>query len=211
MLLSNLRFGAFLSYVPKKEEHKALVQALKQDKVFSDSGITICERIAKEVKEKLVINPEFSEFFGDNVFLVPAPKSSLTKPGTLCVPKRLAEEFSKIRIGTILDCLERITEVTKSSLSNPKDRPKPIDHYNSIIVKRVNQNPMKILLIDNIITRGATILGCASKLRESFPNASIKAFVVLQAISNSKNFKSIEDPYTGDIILLEDGNCTTQR
>lgn len=210
MLLSSLKFGAFLTYAPKKEEHKGFIQMVKQDKVLPNSGITICERIAKEVKQKLSSNKNFSSFFGNDVSLVPVPKSSLMKPGMLWVSKRLAEEFSKLNMGNILDCLERKTQVTKSSFSDPKNRPKPIDHYNSIIVKNGLEEPKEILLIDDIITRGATLLGCASRLKEAFPNASIKAFVAVQSISNIKNFKKIEDPYVGYITLLND-NCSTNR
>ena len=117
MLLSNLKFGAFLTYVPRKEEHKRFIQSIKQDKVLSNLGITISERIAREVKEKMSNNPNFSDFFGSDVYLVPVPKSSLMKSDTLWVSKRLAEEFSKLGMGNILDCLERKTPVAKSSLS----------------------------------------------------------------------------------------------
>src|SRR3989344_7665142 len=206
MLLSNLKFGAFLTYLPKKEEYKGFIQTLKQDKVLPNSGITICERIAKEVKEKLSNNPKFSEFFGSDVYLVPVPKSSLMKPGMLWVSKRLAEEFSKLDMGKVFDCLERKIQVTKSSLAEPKNRPKPIDHYNRIIVKKCLEEPKKIVLIDDVITRGATLLGCATRLKEAFPDASIKAFVAVQSM-NDKNFKKIEDPYTSYITLSND-NCS---
>lgn len=210
MLLSSLKYGAFLTYVPKKEEHKRFIQMVKQDKILPNLGITICERIAKEVKQKLSNDQNFSEFFGNDVSLVPVPKSSLMKPGTLWVPKRIAEELAKLGMGKVFDCLERIKPVPQSHLLKSQDRLKPIDHYNSLNVKKVLEEPKEILLIDDVITRGATLLGCASRLKEAFPNASIKAFVAVQSISNIKNFKKIEDPYVGYITLLND-NCSTNR
>lgn len=48
-------------------------------------------------------------------------------------------------------------------------------------------------------------------IKRSFPNASIEAFVAVQTISNPNNFKAIEDPYIGEIILLHDGNSSTNR
>ena len=166
----------------------------------------ISERIAKEVKEKLSNNPKFSEFFSDDIYLVPVPKSSLIKPGMLWVSKRLAEEFSKLKMGIVFDCLERKTPVPASHLLKPKDRLKPKDHYNSINIKSSLQEPKKIVLIDDVLTRGATLLGCASRLKEVFPNASIKAFVAIQTISYPKNFKAV-----GEITLMSDGNSSTNR
>lgn len=163
MLLSKLKFGAFLTYVPREEKHKEFIHAIKQDKVLPKSGIPFSERIAKEVKAKLGNN---SEFFGKDISLVPVPKSSLMKPDTLWVSKRLAEEFAKLGMGIVFDCLERKNPVPQSHLLKPQNRLKPIDHYNSIIVKNSLKEPNKIVLIDDVITRGATLLGCASLLKE---------------------------------------------
>ena len=114
MLLHNLIFGAFLTYIPGKEDHKDLIQAIKQNKVLPNSGITICEHIAKDVKEKLSDKPNFSEFFGKDIYLVPIPKSSLMKPGMLWVSKTLAEEFSKLGMGKVFDYLESYSQETSS-------------------------------------------------------------------------------------------------
>lgn len=38
-----------------------------------------------------------------------------------------------------------------------------------------------IIIVDDVVTRGATIMGAAARLREAFPNARIRAFTIARA------------------------------
>ena len=57
-----------------------------------------------------------------------------------------------------------------------------------------NTTIKKIVLIDDVITRGATAIGVASRLKEVYPNADIKHFAVVRTISNPKNFVEFNQP-----------------
>lgn len=87
-----------------------------------------------------------------------------------------------------------------------KTGPKPIEHYNSMAVKETLDDPKEILLIDDVITRGATLLGAANKLADAFPNAQIHALAFMRTKSDPAEFVRILDPCKGKILLREDGS-----
>ena len=55
-------------------------------------------------------------------------------------------------------------------------------------VTRILSNPDEIILIDDVITRGATLLGAANLLADDFPETPIRAFVAMRTISNPDEF-----------------------
>jgi len=65
----------------------------------------------------------------------------------------------------------------------------------------------EIVLIDDVVTTGSTLLGCANKLLESYPSSLIRGFAVMRAVSNPVDFKQTLDPIVGAITLHSDGRC----
>ncbi len=59
--------------------------------------------------------------------------------------------------------------------------------------------PTEILLVDDIITRGATLLGAANRLAEVFPKARIRAFGAMTTISVASAFVALYKPLIGTI------------
>ena len=59
--------------------------------------------------------------------------------------------------------------------------------------------------MDDVITRGATIIGATNKLKDIFPNTIIRAFAAIRTISSSANFNNVYDPCIGQIELNENG------
>lgn len=164
------------------------------------------EYLAEGIKKHLNTLP-FAEYFKISPILIPTPKSSLSKSNTIWVPQRLASALVNESLGRdVKSLLQREKSVAKSSTSLPENRPKAIDHYNSMTVKETLDDPKDILLVDDVITRGATLLGAANKLADAFPNARIRAFAFMRTMSNPGEFKNIFDPCKGKITLREDGN-----
>jgi phosphoribosylpyrophosphate synthetase len=62
-----------------------------------------------------------------------------------------------------------------------------------------------IVLVDDIVTRGSTMLGAASRLAETFSGVRITAFAAMRTVSNHEEFSAIRDPRIGRIWLREDG------
>ncbi|AFU58648.1 purine/pyrimidine phosphoribosyl transferases signature-containing protein [Candidatus Nitrososphaera gargensis Ga9.2] len=176
------------------------MRALKDDEVLPNSQILTSEFIANLIRDNLNSLP-FSNFFKAKPILVPTPRSSLIRPGTLWVPQRLANALAQRGLGKNVEpCLNRFKAVRKSATSQG-DRPKAFEHYNSMEVQKIFPEPSEILLIDDIVTRGATLLGAANKLADAFPRAHIRVFAAMRTISPPDVFRSLFDPCVGNIEL----------
>jgi predicted amidophosphoribosyltransferase len=155
----------------------------------------ICDAIKNDVS-----NLPFANFFAANPILVPTPRSSLMKPSSLWVPKRLAHALVNKGLGkSVEECLKRVTPLRKAAISMASDRPKAVEHYHSFQVQKVFPEPKEILLIDDVVTRGATLVGAANKLADAFPNTHIRAFAAMRTMSS--NFKQTYEPQIGFISL----------
>jgi hypothetical protein len=209
LLLSKLEFGSLFAYCPRNIEgqnneeikkSKNVMLNLKRDSNLGNPPRVMSEIVSEMIKTKLD-NLPLKDFFGEDIYLVPIPKSHLIQKDTLWVPDRIARALSKQALGNYYPCLQRFIPVKKSSYSSSVDRPKALDHFNSIkFISQLHQ-PINILLIDDVITRGSTMLGCASVLRRQFPNVPIKGFAIIRTISNPIGFKTYDDPCIGEVTL----------
>ena len=201
---STVEFGSLLTYTPRgnlrdHDESRTTMRNLKNDVVLDTKNLmstTIAENIRKNLKDY-----PFRDYFGQDVTLVPIPKSSLRQNDELWVPQRIASAMANNGLGKNEDCLHRITPLPKSSQVVAQNRPKASMHYDSMSVDDLLFKPREIVLVDDVITRGATALGAASRLAEAFPDVKIRVFAVMRTISNSDEFSKIIDPRVGKINL----------
>ena len=203
-LPSKLAFSALLSYSTHPEspdQHTArnVMLDLKQGRRYQDPPISICQLIAKRLLDR-VRDGEFPGFFGPEVTAVPVPSSSLKKPGSLSIPRDLAAALEEVGlVGEVLSLVERTVALPKSATSRAQDRPKAIDHYNSLEVITGLLPPTKLLMVDDVVTRGATLLGTAGRVRDAYPDVPILAFSAMRAISEPSEFRGLVDPVVGTI------------
>lgn len=220
-LLSSLRFGSLLAYSPNgpgdQEPHrssKRFCHALKTDGPYRESP-------AIELAVERLAGGEFADletFFSPEVVLVPAPSSSpfpkqLKIPvrggekDFLWVPRRICQALvSAGKAAAWTPLLQRDESVTRSSRAPARDRPSPLVHFDSISCRRDLIAAKRYVVVDDVVTRGATLLACASRLQEAYPEAEILGFALLRAISNSEEFVSILDPVAGTITLRPQGD-----
>jgi len=179
------------------------MRALKDDQVVpSDPPSLMSDYIAELIKRDLTKLP-FARIFDKNPLLIPTPNSSLIKTGTIWVPQRLANAMVRKGLGRIVEtCLERIIALPKSATSSAANRPKAKQHSESMSVQKVFPEPDEILLVDDVITRGATLLGAANRLAEAYPKAHIRAFAAMRTISPPNVFASTYNPVIGTIELV---------
>lgn len=202
-------YGSYYIYTSKPNSDSAKIAKdkvleIKNDKIVGGKPRT--SEFAQIIKENYNKLP-FKSFFGSGSYLVPVPKSSLMVQGALWVPDRIALALSLSKLGTYFPCLEREKPVKKAAFSKPEDRPKVTDHVNSLKInsKLVIEKMERIVLIDDVITSGATLIGCALKLKEKFPNIPIFCFAEVRTLSNPSEFKKFEDPCLGKITYYSSG------
>ena len=206
MILPQLEFGSLLTYCSQKNStsqevihSKSIMLALKNGRFIGQPPVEMPQWIARSVKHDISTLP-FSSFFQDDTILVPMPKSAPMQKGTLWVPERIASNLLDQGLGEkVVPMLERVIAVPKSAWSTPQDRPLPQQHYDSMIVQKALADPRRILLIDDIVTRGSTFLGGASRIRDVYPNCEVRAFAGMRAITYESDFVKEYHPVKGEI------------
>jgi predicted amidophosphoribosyltransferase len=202
-LLSELTFGACLSYTSRPEPDsdaqklaKVVCHQIKVDGRVNQAPVI--PLAVQRLKENLT--PELDDLLARDVLLVPAPGSAPRKGGTLWVPERICQELVSAGFGRSVEpLLSRLTPVAKSSFAAPGQRPTAQRHYETMGVnRRLGVDPLRITIVDDVITKGATLLAAASLLEQAYPEATIQAFALVRTVY-SEDFEGIVDPLTGTI------------
>ena len=201
---SEVEFGAVLQYAvrgqsPLSRRSRDVRTAIKTNGVLG--GVGVIGRAALRAKENLEAGGCLSRFLGPDVTLVPMPRSSLIKEGSLWPARVICEALQGCGIGAaILPCLSRAEAIGKAALAAPGRRPDPLDHYRTIRVESVRpiDPPTALVLVDDIVTRGSSFVGVLPHLAAAFPGTPIHCFALLRTISQGE-ITSILDPVAGRI------------
>jgi predicted amidophosphoribosyltransferase len=141
------------------------------------------------------------EVLGPAVLVVPCPRSFLLAKGALWPPKEICDELVSQGLAMrSAPILERIRPVQKSSTAASDKRPKPLDHLRSMrVVEQLEFAPRRITIVDDVITRGATLIAAVSHLQQIFPNAEVRAFGMVRTKSFEPDVGNIIDPVVGEV------------
>jgi hypothetical protein len=201
---SNIPFVSFLQYAPQgvsstSRESKAVILQIKTDGFFAHKQII--PYAIERFEQKLGNLEDYRDWFSQNTFLIPAPRSAPIVTGGVWPSHRICEELNKRNLGgRILPCIKRTVAIQKSATARG-NRPNPIDHYNSVEVDKRTPllfQPDRILLVDDVVTRGSTFLGLVARLQESFPVADVLCFGLVRTMSKME-IDSMAAPVSGHI------------
>jgi phosphoribosylpyrophosphate synthetase len=194
-LLKRLEFGSSDVYAPQGRgaisiRSKGRVAALKAGKDYAVSHYARrAERLARE--------GEFEDFFGARVTLVPVCRSSPVVQGGLWVPMLLAQAMQRLGMAReVSPLLKRISEVPKSAFQKAENRPTAQKHFDSMRADILNPAPTRIVLIDDVVTRGTTLLAAASRIAEAYPGVQVRAFACVRTMSGQE-IEDFEVPCVG--------------
>ena len=202
-----LTYGALWSYSPWGSSEPARASRdyryyLKQEQSVSYRGKTMfmSEVVARSISESRSSLPFMSLFESDPV-LVPVARSSLLQPGSLWVGLKVADEMRKAGLGSAVSpSLVRTYAIGKKASAE--------EHYNSQKVEqKLLTEPEHILLVDDFVTRGATMIASALRLWDAYPTADIAGFAPIRTITDPSHFKRVFDPVLGTITLYRSGRC----
>jgi predicted amidophosphoribosyltransferase len=69
----------------------------------------------------------------------------------------------------------------------------------SMRVNRPVERPDRITIVDDVVTKGATLLAGASLLREAFPDTEVRVFALVRTRGLVSEIDRIVDPVVGTI------------
>ena len=205
-LRSELPYAALLTYSPRGTSPISLrsqffCYRIKSDGVIDDPPVRAIERAIEALSNDACA--DVREFLGTGATLIPCPPSAPFPPRqkpALWVPLRICEALRGAGFGSrILPCLRRVEAVPKSAFAAPGERPSPSRHMSTMTVESTLDPPDMITVVDDVVTKGATLLGAASLLARAFPNAEIRAFALVRTQGYVKDIERILDPVVGRI------------
>lgn len=124
---------------------------------------------------------EFDDFFNKEVSLIPVPRSHRQIKDAMWPSKVICDVISKAGFAReVLPLLERIENVTTSSMSSPDSRPSVRQHMESLQLDSNTFFPLKVTLVDDLITQGRTLVACAQKILEKYPETQVRCFAILK-------------------------------
>jgi hypothetical protein len=142
-------------------------------------------------------------FFRSTDILVPVPGSAPRPKGGIWVADDLARALVQAGVGLFAwPGLRRVSAVRKSATAPLGTRPSVAVHYESFFVTPSALNPASVVLIDDVITKGRTLLAAAARIRETFPSAEVRAFALLRTKGLISEVHRLLEPCTGEITWL---------
>lgn len=138
----------------------------------------------------------FRDFFGAEVLVLPAPGHAPIRDGSSWPMQDLAIALEKYSMGQAHSWLRRTERVQKSAYADPGQRPTSLDHYSTIALYPDSSlfGPSRITVLDDVVTRGATLYGCVRRVRDAFPDAEVVAFAVVRTLSDVPSIDEMIDP-----------------
>jgi hypothetical protein len=157
----------------------------------------------------------FAAIFGARVVLVPVPGSACAR-GASWVGERLAWCLKEVGLAAeVWPVLQRRYAVRKSAFAPAGERPSVLEHYASFAIERARSvhssigpgalaserrgEQLRLTLVDDVITRGRTLLAAAERLREAYPGAQIRAFALLRTLGRDEALGRLLDPWEGEV------------
>jgi len=160
--------------------------------------VALCARCVMRQARRM---PILAEFFRAIDVLIPIPASE-PHASREYLPNRLADALVAEGLArSAWQGLSRVRAVPKSATSAPGRRPTVRIHYDSLSVLPGSDLPQdpRFLLIDDVVTKGRTLLAAAIRLHEAFPQARISAFALLRTLGFKDHIEGLLDPCVGRI------------
>lgn len=198
-MIESITFASCYVYSPlgsgaTSERSRRLCELLKsQDSRF------IC-KYALRVRQQVTEHSALSEFIEPRDVLVPMPGSSPRACLAGTVTWHLSAALRGEGLGhSVWPGLRRIRAVQKSATALPGTRPSVGCHYDSFAIDPTDALPSQVVLVDDIVTKGRTLLAAAARLHEAFPGVRIRGFALVRTMGLVPGVNKLLDPCVGQI------------
>jgi hypothetical protein len=202
--LSEVSFGSFLAYSPKgssdtSKRSRTWTYNIKQDK--EDAISRVIDRLREEItgdKPSTVLQ----QILTPTALLVPCPRSTPLVEGGLWPPERIAQVLKRQGFGAdVAPILKRKTPIRASSTAPRGERPSVQEHLDTMGAAddRLLYTPREVVVVDDVITKGSTLLAAASWIRELYPDAEVKTFALVRTLGLQPEIDAVIAPCVGVI------------
>lgn len=205
-MLPEVRFGAFLAYSPRGTSEVSKNSRIVRDaiKYVRPEGL---RQVVDRLKKEFPATP-LEEVLGPDVTLVPAPRSTPLVRGALWPAMRLADALVACGLGReVVPLVVRTNPVQKSAYAAAGARPTPLEHLDSLAIEPLLVNPSRITVVDDVLTKGATLLAVTSTVKTHVPDADVRAFAMLRTMGLQPDVEAIVAPCVGTITLTTAGEA----
>jgi hypothetical protein len=196
--LSSVTFASYYVYSPHAQGWLAEASRQLRDRVKSRDPLWLA-CYAGFVYRCSLGNRHLAAVFARDAVLVPVPGSARSGEAPWAA-LRLAVALSEVGFGlSIWTGLRRRCAVTKSATAPSASRPTVYEHYDSFEVMRAVSPIRRVVLIDDVITKGRTLLAAAARLQSAFPLADIRGFALIRTQGLVNHIEHLAEPCCGVI------------
>lgn len=185
-LLSELTVGSLLIYPPKGHlpGSEGAERARSVMHKFKSARPDVLQALTNALRRSA--DGVLSEVLGPDVVLVPVPGHAPIPPKAKShnwASRDIAHAVCEAGLGSeVVTAVTRRVKVPKSAFTAPEKRPTAATHFESMALELdlVLQGADRITLIDDVVTRGATMLAAASLVSEACSGAKVGGFAVMR-------------------------------
>jgi hypothetical protein len=200
-MIEGIAFASCYVYSPAGDSaicaRSRLLRAL-----LKDGDAHFMFKYAVRVRQQMEPPSQLAGFILGGDVLVPVPRSA-PKAGGTWAALELARALVQAGVGSATwPGLRRISAVCKSATAAKGRRPSVARHYESFRLELLKLRPERVILIDDVITKGRTLLAAAARVREALPDAQIGAFALLRTRGLIPDLRNLLEPCRGQILWI---------
>jgi hypothetical protein len=196
-LPSSIPYAALLTYSPRGTskvsiDSKTVCYAIKRgDEAMVRRAVT---RLAEKWEEA-----DMAGFFGSDVTLVPAPRSSLLLADALWPADVICKEMVRQGLARCVEpLLRRVTAVPKASTARPGERP-DVEKHLATLEAESRLTGGRITVVDDVVTQGRMLYAASERVQEAAPTATVAAFALVRTMGYVPDVEKILDPCVGTL------------
>jgi hypothetical protein len=198
-MISGVTFASCYVYSPSGSSVACRRSRLLRALLKASDARFIC-KYADRVREESAGASPLAGFFDPSSVLVPIPGSAPRAVGALSVADHLATALLGMGLGQeIWPGLRRVRAVRKSATAPPGSRPTVGNHFDSFAIEPCGAFPHQVMLVDDIVTKGRTLLAAAARLQEACPTLRIRAFALVRTMGLTSGVERLLEPCVGEI------------
>lgn len=197
-MLSSVEFGSYLAYSPRGTSDVSIRSRVVRDAVKSWH----VERMDAALDRLLNDFPStpLHQVLGEDVILIPVPRSAPLIAGALWPSRELCEGLVQRGLGAgVAQILDRRTAVQKAAYAKSGERPRLNQHYDSMAVEVELLTSRRLTLIDDIVTKGTTLLAATGRVAETYTEETIRGFALARTLGLVSDIERMIDPVVGTI------------